>query len=132
MDTTSYQNTKCKDNNTYYYNIGGKYPESSTSILKEVQLFLKDNQENFIGSGYITFRFKIDCEGKLMQRVQVLQTDEKYKSYHFDKGLVNELFVFLKTLNKWKIAKARNGETLLYNAFLSFKIKNGKVNNLIP
>ena len=132
MDTTTYHNTKCKDYNAYYYQVGGKYPQNSSSLLKEVQISFQNNKEIYLGSGYITFRFIVDCEGKLMQKVQVLQTDEKYKSYHFNKTLVNELFAFLKTLNKWKIAKLKNGETILYRAFITFKIRNGKVINIIP
>jgi hypothetical protein len=63
---------------------------------------------------------------------QVLQTDEKYSNYHFEKKLVNELFTFLKTLDKWKIAKSKEGYTYSYKAFVTFKIKNGKVINIIP
>ena len=132
MDTTSNNTTTCKDHDTYYYQVGGKYPKSSSTLLKEVQLFLQVNHEVYTGSGYITFRFQIDCEGKMMQKVQVLQTDNSYLVSHFNKTLVNELFTFLKSLDKWKIAKAKNGETFPYRAFLTFKINNGKVINIIP
>jgi len=97
MDTTS-DNTTCKDYEAYYYQVGGKYPKSSSTLLKETQLFLLNNTTIYTGSGYITFRFKIDCQGKMMHRVQVLQTDEKYNRRRFDKGLVNELFAFFKNI----------------------------------
>jgi hypothetical protein len=132
MDTASNQNEKCKNYNAYFYSVGGKYPENSSSLLKEVQPFLLQEPGNYPGSGYITFRFTVDCEGKLMQRIQVLQTDEKYVSTHFDKSLVNELFAFLKTLDKWKTVKTQDGEAFSYKAFITFKIKNGKVINIIP
>jgi hypothetical protein len=132
MDTTSNQNEKCKNYNAYFYSVGGKYPENSSSLLKEVQTFLQQKPENYSGSGYISFRFTVDCEGKLMQKIQVLQTDEKYTSTHFDKSMVNELFAFLKTLNKWRIAKTKDAEAFSYKAFITFKIQNGKVINIIP
>jgi len=132
MDTTSNHDKACKDYNWYYYQVGGKYPQSSTTLLKEAQQFLLKKNESYSDSGYITFRFKINCEGKMVQKVQVLQTDEKYSSYHFDKNLVNELYTFIKTLDRWKTVKTKEGEPLLYKAFITFKIKNGKVVNIIP
>jgi len=132
MDTLSNINYTCKDYNEYYYQVGGKYPKSSFTLLKEVKLFCQTDNAVYTGSGYITFRFKIDWEGKLMEGIQVLQTDEQYKSWHFDKKLVNELFAFLKTLDKWRIAKTTGGETFLYRAFITFRIKDGKVINIIP
>jgi hypothetical protein len=132
MDTTSTQNEKCKNNIQYFYSVGGKYPESSSSLLKEVQTFLQQKNKSYFNSGYITFRFIIDCTGKRGSKTQVLQTDEKYVSTHFDKDLVNELFAFLETMDKWKIAASKDGETFSYKAFVTFKIKNGKVVNIIP
>lgn len=132
MDTTSAQSEKCQKIYTYFYGVGGKYPENSASLLKEAQIFLQQKNQNYLNSGYITFRFMIDCEGKLLPKTQVLQTDEKYSNYHFERNLVNELFAFLKTLDKWRIAKSKGGYTYSYKAFLTFKIKNGKVINIIP
>jgi hypothetical protein len=131
MDTASSLHANCKDYNAYYYQVGGKYPKNSSTILNDVRMFLQKHNAIDSGNGYITFRFLINCEGE-MQRVQVLQTDEKYISYHFNKNLVNDLFGFLKTLDKWRIAKAKNGDTVFYKAFITFKINNGKIINIIP
>jgi hypothetical protein len=132
MDTTSVKDTGCLDRNIYYYQVGGKYPESSSSLLKKAVVHLKNKNEVYSGSGYITFRFRIDCEGKIMKNAQVLQTDEKYVGSHFEKKLVNELWDFTRQLNKWKIAKSPKGSTYSYTTFITFKIKDGKINNIIP
>jgi hypothetical protein len=132
MDTTSTQNEKCPKQYAYFYSVGGKYPENSTSLLKKVQTFLQQQNENYVNSGYITFRFMIDCEGKRIAKTQLLQTDENYAAFHFEKKLVDELYSFLKTLDKWVSAKSTDGNTYSYKAFLTFKIKNGKVINIIP
>ena len=132
IDTISTQNEKCPKQYPYFFSVGGKYQENSASLLKKVQTFLQQKNENYSNSGYITFRFMVDCEGKLLPKTQVLQTDEKYLDYHFKKKLVNELFAFLKTLDKWKIAKSKEGYSYSYKAFLTFKINNGKVINIIP
>jgi hypothetical protein len=132
MDTASTANLKCSSDSLYYYEIGGKYPRSSSTLLKESQAFIEKKNNKYSGSGYITFRFMIDCEGKMLKRVQVLQTDTDYKKYHFDKIFVNDLFDYLKTLDQWKIAKSQSGKTFNYLAFITFKISNGKVINIIP
>jgi len=132
MDTTFTQNEKCPKQYAYFYSVGGKYPENSTSLLKKAQTFLQQKNENYINSGYITFRFMIDCEGKRISKTEVLQTDEKYAAFHFEKKLVDELYGFLKTLDKWVTYRSTEGTTYSYKAFLTFKIKNGKVINIIP
>jgi hypothetical protein len=133
MDTTSVNDPGCKGyDNVFYYQVGGKYPENSASLLKETQAFLQEKNKKFNGSGYITFRFAIDCAGKMRKRVQVLQTDEKYRTTHFEKEFVNELFLFVGSLDKWKIAGSKNGVPYFYTTLITFKIKDGKVINIIP
>lgn len=132
MDTTFTQNEKCPQQYAYFYSVGGKYPENSTSLLKKVQAYLQQKNEAYTNSGYITFRFMIDCEGKRIPKTRLLQTDEKYTAFHFEKKLVDELYSFLKTLDKWVIARSTDGKAYSYKAFLTFKIKNGKVINIIP
>lgn len=132
MDTAANNNSACKDYNIYFYQVNGKYPRSSYTILKEAQSFLKTKNNSYEGNGYITFQFTIDCEGKKMNKTRALQTDEKYIAYHFDKGFVEELYAFLNTMDQWKIFKNKTGQTFPYKAFITFKIKNGKVVNIIP
>ncbi len=132
MDTATIDNSACKDYNIYFYQVHGKYPESSPTILKETQSFLRIQNKSYGGSGYITFQFMIDCEGKKMKKTRVLQTDEKYNNKQFDKNLVEKLYAFLNKMDKWEIFKNKTGQTFSYKAFITFKIKNGKVVNIIP
>ena len=132
MDTTSNNDTICKDYNAYYYQAGGKQPKNSYTLLNELLSFLKQKNNLYDGSGYITYQFKIDCLGNKMRKTKVLQTDETYKSYHFDKRFVAELYLFLNALDNWKIYKYKDGQIFPYNTFMTFKIKNGKVINIIP
>ena len=132
MDTTIISDTACKDYTIYYYQVGGKYLESSITVLKQAQTYLQHVDKIDDGSGYITFRFRIDCAGHRTKRTQVLQTDETYKTHHFNKAFVNELYLFLNTLNDWKAARDNRGNSLSYIAFITFKIKDGKVINIIP
>ena len=132
MDTTAYKGPGCEDFNLYYYQVGGKYLKSSLTTLNELRDFLLPKNMIYKGSGYVTFRFKIDCSGNKMNKTQVIQTDDKYKSNHFDKEFVSDLYKFLNTLSAWKIPKDSSGKSYPYNAFITYKIIDGKVVNIIP
>lgn len=112
-----------------FYNFNAKYPQNSASTLKSVKSFLSEKQVSVAGSGYITFKFIIANDGK-MSYVRVLQIDEKYKPKFFDRNTVLALYEFLKTLDKWKTDV--RGTKINYSAFMSFKIQNGEVINVIP
>ncbi|MEO6684621.1 MAG: hypothetical protein ABIN24_01595 [Dyadobacter sp.] len=133
MDTTRTVSSNCAPPYViFYYNLKGKYPVSSSAILRESREYLKQKGHTYSGDGYITFRFFIDCEG-IMSRIQVLQTDDNYKSTHFQKEFADDLYSYLKTMKEWKknleIQTLKNAN---YIAFISFKIKNGEVVNIIP
>lgn len=116
----------------YYYSVGGKYPKSSSTLLKEMKEFSKKQNQSYSGNGYITFRFVVDTAGVMKHKVKVMQTDDDYKAQLFDRALVDELFAYLQTLNKWPVARIRTGEALEYISFIMFKLKNGKVINIVP
>lgn len=134
MDTTSIYNPTCREIGLVrYYSVDGKYPRSSTTLLKEVQAHLHRKNQVYTGSGYVTFRFVIDCTGQRHPQVQVLQTNAAYQRFHFSKDLVNELYSFFTTLTEWRTARSPNGqESLNYLAYMTFRIKDGKVVAVSP
>jgi len=116
----------------YFYNVRGKYPESSETIQAKATQYLLHTGLHFTGSGYITFRFFIDSAGQMMKRVEILQTDEFYKEYFFPEGLVWTLYDFLKTLHDWKPARLPKGLPPFYINLMSFKIHEGHIDHIIP
>jgi hypothetical protein len=133
MDTTSTRHSPCASAPmAHYYSVAGKYPRSSETLRQATQELLARRHRAYQGSGYVTFRFLIDCAGQRLPRVQVLQTDATYQRYRFSPELVSELYGFLKTLTEWRTAKSPNGQAVNYSAYLSFKITDGKVVAIIP
>ncbi|MCF0058525.1 hypothetical protein [Dyadobacter sp. CY356] len=133
MDTTLITSPNCSPPYTlYYYDVKAKYPDGSLSILNDTKQYLKKTNNTYVGTGYITFRFFINCEG-VISRTKVMQTDENYKVTHFEKKFINDLYGFLLTMDKWKknptIYDIKNAN---YLSFVSFKIKNGEVIAIIP
>ncbi|RAK65101.1 hypothetical protein DLM85_16285 [Hymenobacter edaphi] len=133
MDTTRRLNPKCPGVYPYYYSVKLKYPRSSATLRAEAQAFLRARGGHYAGSGYITFRFVVDCEGRPLPRTQVLQTDAAYQPAHFAPRLVEELYAFVGTLREWPRAKRPgSGEAVNYIALVSFKLTDGQVVAVLP
>lgn len=113
-----------------YYNDsnGFQYKSEKREIEKEIlTLNLPENKE---ANGYVTIRFVINCEGKSgMFRMQ--QIDNEYKEYTFDKKLSDQLLNFTKKLNGW-IPKEIEKKKVDYYQYLTYKIENGKVSEILP
>jgi hypothetical protein len=132
LDTTTTRNPACAKAMTLpYFAVDGKYPRSSATLVQEATAFLLRGNRKFSGSGYVTFRFVIDCAGFRQPITQVLQTDASYAATHFRPELVNELYAFLKTLKGWRVA-TYSGYAVSYFTYLTFKITGGKIVAVIP
>lgn len=132
MDTTTTRNPACAKAMTLpYFAVDGKYLRSSATLVREATAFSQRNNRRFSGSGYVTFRFVIDCAGYRQPMTEVLQTDGNYAAFHFRPELVRELYAFLKTLKDWQTA-TYSGHAVSYFAYLTFKISDGKVVAIIP
>lgn len=133
MDTTTTRNPACaRAPFAPYFSVGGKYPRSSETLAAEATAFLRRTNQRYTGSGYVTFRFVVDCAGYRQPKTQVLQTDAQYQAVHFRKELVNALYTYLQTLKDWRTVTTPNSMLANYFTYLTFKISNGKVVAVIP
>ena len=81
-------------------------------------------------NGYITVRFLVNCEGKTgLFRVQQMNADLKETAP--DKELGEKLLRFTKSLDGW-IPKEIKGFKTGYYQYLTYKIENGKVSEVLP
>ncbi|KUG06965.1 hypothetical protein [Solirubrum puertoriconensis] len=132
MDTTSLRNPGCGAPFYQYYQVKGKYPVASATLARQAQAFLQQRNGRYTGTGLITFRFGIDCEGKRLPWTKVLQTDAAYRPTHFAPALVEALYAYLQTLTEWRRAAGPNREPANYLTLLSFRIQDGKVVAVTP
>ncbi len=113
-----------------YYNDskGLQFKGEKIEIERKLEtLHLKSNPDS---NGYITIRFIVNCEGKTgIFRMQ--QMNENYEEIAFDNKLTNQLLDFTKKLEGW-IPKEYQGKKLDYYQYLTFKIENGKVSEILP
>ena len=131
MDTTSVRQPPCPTFGARYYSVQGKYPRSSYTLAREAQAFLRQQKQGYADSGYVTFRFVVDCAGRRQPRVQVLQTTAQYQPTHFDKALVEALYAYFQTLTEWRVGALQNAP-VNYLAYLTFKLKDGNVVAVVP
>lgn len=116
-----------------YYNFskGFQYKGEKYEILKK----FKENYNPKIvttggGSGYITIRFLINCEGKKgLFRVQ--EMDMNYMPTKFDEDNIKQLLAITKSLDGWLIGEY-DEKKYDYYQYLTFKLINYKLLEILP
>lgn len=85
---------------------------------------------NYTDSGYLNFRFLVNCEGNAGW-FEIVEMDLDLKETPLNKDMVNDLFEFTSNSEHWDVVsyneKARN-----YYMYISYRIENGKVTEIIP
>ncbi|MBA3827536.1 MAG: hypothetical protein H0X33_01225 [Taibaiella sp.] len=110
-----------------YYSKRIKYPLSSEALVRKVRAAVVF-PKNFKGSGYVTVKFVVNCEGE-KNCYHIYETDGRYQPIHFAKEITEPLLQFVKQLGPWPRATGKYRD---YFAFLAFKIKDGVITNIIP
>lgn len=81
-------------------------------------------------NGYITVRFLVNCEGKTgLFRIQKMNTDLKETEPDIELG--NSLLQFTKSLDGWMPKQIKRFKAGYYQ-YLTYKIENGKVSEVLP
>ncbi|MCH4822100.1 hypothetical protein ML462_02855 [Gramella lutea] len=114
-----------------YFNFG-EGPVYSGEKSKIIDLF-ESKYQPVTGkneNGLIRIRFVVNCEGEA-GRYRVLQSDENYLKKEFDKKIVSQLLKITSEIEKWKVLK-RDEFPINYYMYLIFKIKDGKIIEILP
>jgi uncharacterized protein YfbU (UPF0304 family) len=81
-------------------------------------------------TGYVTIRFIVNCEGKT-GRFRVQEMDNNYQVISLDKALVTQILKLTKDLDGW-IVGVYDNKKFDYYQYLTFKIKNGSIEEIMP
>jgi hypothetical protein len=113
----------------YYHGAKGfSYKGEKIAIVEKLK---KENiySEKKI-NGYITIRFLVNCEGKAgLFRLKHMSSD--LMDEVLDEELENRLLTFTKSLDGW-MQKEIEGLKVDYYQYLTYKIENGKVSEVLP
>jgi len=133
MDTTRIIHPDCAPPyGIFYYQAKVKYPVGSTELLAAARDFMRSKNHPPQASGYVTFRFFVDCKGT-MSRIKVMQTDEEYKPTHFPRDYINDLHSYIRTLDRWpQNIDIEDIKNVNYIAFITLRIRHGEILNILP
>lgn len=81
-------------------------------------------------SGYITIRFIVNCKGKA-GRFRVIGMDDNYEPITFNKEIVSQLHQITSSLEGWDVLSG-DSHTFDYVRYLTFKIQNGELKEILP
>ena len=114
-----------------YYNgtPDGRY-EGGKGALRRTIIPQVDKEKLNNESGYLTFRFVINCKGET-GRFVTEQADLDFQKKEFNKETVTHLFEIVESLEKWQPAKVQEKLRDSY-AYLTFKLKDGEIIEFLP
>lgn len=132
IDHPDFKRCMDKDYGIQYYSInnsnGLQYKGEKFAIIQELEKLNLSSPKKT--TGYITIRFVVNCEGKTgLFRIQ--QMNENYLEEKPDKDFSAKLLNFTKSLNGWIPIEIR-GKKLDYYQYLTYKITDGKVSEILP
>ena len=118
----------CNEDKVFqYYSVGTNYIGERKAIREEVFSQLENKNLKFNNkSGYITFRFIVNCNGQA-GRYRFKEVDENFLKTSFKKESVNKLKKSVMKLTNWKIGTLKNNVSVDSYYQINFKIINGEI-----
>jgi hypothetical protein len=114
-----------------YYNFGKGVNFKGDNIAIDEYF-----RENYISpsipseTGYITIRFIVNTLGKSgWFRVQEMDTNYEYKPFH--KSITEQVLALTKKLDEWIVGEI-DGKKYAYYQYLTFKIQDGSIIEILP
>jgi hypothetical protein len=123
----------CDETNVYqYYNFanGIPYIGEKPKLVRFFNEKLKTTEEKG-ETGYVTIRFVVNCEGKT-GRFRVQEMDMNYQPRKFGETLTKQLLELTKQLEGWFLPQDEAKAVYDYYQYLTFKIENGKLTEILP
>jgi hypothetical protein len=119
----------CKNEIYEYYNSepDGGYKHGKKALRDSV---LRKYSVSINESGYLTFRFVVNCEGKAGRYI-VIQNDLDFEPKEFAEELTSHLFTITQDLKEWRPVILEN-EPRDYYMYITYKLLDGKIIEILP
>jgi hypothetical protein len=96
------------------------------------QLNKQNSFSQYQDSGYLNFRFLVNCEGNAGW-FEVVEMNLDLEEQKLNSNLVNNLLEFTSQPEHWNILRYKKDNTPYnYYMYISYRIENGKVTEIIP
>ncbi|WP_109301246.1 hypothetical protein [Aquimarina sp. AU474] len=109
-----------------YYSVGTNYSNGEKEIKRQFSELMSNL--TFKNSGFITFRFVVNCNGEI-GRFRVKTVDTELKENHFEERNIRHIEEKIKKLKKWNPGSRKKQNFDSYYV-LTFKIEDGKINDI--
>ncbi len=86
--------------------------------------------DSFTDSGYLNFRFLVNCDGN-PGWFEIIQMNLDLEEHPLPSQMVDSLFTFTAEPKNWNPLEFRKGPSNYY-MYVSYRIENGKVVEIIP
>lgn len=113
----------------FSFGKGLQYKGEKAKIDEHFKYRLKTKEQKN-ESGFLTIRFIVNCQGKT-GRYRVEAMDNEYNEMKFSENLTNDVLNLTKQLDGWIIGE-NEGKTYDYYQYLTLKIENGKLIEIMP
>jgi len=122
----------CNENHIYqYFNDSKGFQYEGEKIAIEEEFKKKYNSENVRKeNAWVRIRFVVNCFGR-SDRFRILTANYDYEPIEIDKNITKQLLEITKNLNGWT-PKQERGQKIDYYQYLIFKIKDGKIDEILP
>lgn len=123
--------TVCRENYVpQYYSLESGYEGEKPAIEAYFRKNFVHNNKHKAVDGYITIRFVVNCQGKT-GRFRLQEVGPDLVAKQFPAELSSQLLRLVKSLQGWKPGM-NNGVALDYYKYLTFKIKDGNIAEILP
>lgn len=121
----------CNEGSLYntYSGAGLKAYKGSKKKFRDT-LNKEFNTNSYTDFGYLNFRFLVNCQGN-SGWFEIIEMDLNLKEKPLTPKLVDELLEFTSNSKRWNII-SYNDKPQNYYMYVSYRIENGKVTEIIP
>ncbi len=106
------------------------YEGGKKAILKTVNAQLNEKKTGK-ESGYLTFRFVVNCKGEA-GRIITEQADLDFQRKEFSEITIQHFYEIFQQLNNWIPPRSSREDSVDAYFYLTFKLKDGKIIELLP
>jgi hypothetical protein len=114
-----------------YYYTGLGYKGEIYAIKKIFELDYRPLLDSEGNDGIIRISFDVNCKG-VAGNFKMEQYTLDYKAAIIDEKISSQILMIVKSLNNWLPGKNDEGQYVNSFMFLSFRIVNGEIQEILP
>lgn len=123
--------TLCGDRSIYKIHHGAP-DDAFEGSKKQFKNFILSNYKNesYTDSGYLNFRFLINCEGNAGW-FEIIEMNLDLEETPLDKNMVKQLLKLTSDSRNWAVFSYKN-QPRNYYMYISYRIENGEIVEILP